>query len=458
MSLPVLPPSQQSTHVLLHELLQELRYSWLAALRTVETALRLTAAPPQEILDKARFLGYTTPPVSDADAAAGLQATPALYALLRKLRQHRGTAAALDSLLHTGHLATAGLDAPLTDTAPVLAPDTGYHALHTTRDNTYSPTLYAYQDGYIIIPYTHAHSTTLQRRLASNPLLYQYLPAGYTYLYLGDLQGYATNAVLWWDNYLSYQDAHEELYQLTATYPNAVLTATQVRDRARTQHPLYEEAYELTTVTEHWDTGTHTDTLTHTLHTRPATYRDHGLPHTVREQPQYPAAVLAQHAWPGAPAVSSAEYCSTAAATHQSTVLHEWRTRGWESPLQNVGTLPDLHAYHALLPQAQSGGVGADRAYLVSGVAPVWSARGSYHALYRAGRTLYTEYTTRRARLTTPPPEQAGERQCHILSDALTVYSVHSVHPVAGYADETSDVVASSRVRVTTTVIIDIEE
>ena len=203
----ILPPSQINNMPILEEVLEELRLSILENIQYVYDSLNLYSLSSEEIKKKLNLLGLVSITIGkfikiSLNDKEFEYISPAFYKAYRKLNQHRGNKMSMDYILHSGGMMNTLVHSNQQFYRGDLFSDAAnFFEFNTFRDNQISDL--GIGDGYILVPYSSNRSQILKQYLATNPIIFDFLPAGYTFIFLSEYRNSYNNGVFQYDNFLN---------------------------------------------------------------------------------------------------------------------------------------------------------------------------------------------------------------------------------------------------------------
>lgn len=210
----IIAPSQLNNYKILEEVLEEIYLNIVERIQEVGDALDLYSLSSSDILDKLGVLGFSNMSIGhylslNINDNYYKYVSPLFYKAFRKLNQHRGNKQSLDYILHSGNL--FGTLSSLNNTyaqSTIFSGSTSFFDFNSFRDNQFE--FSDVGDGYIIVPYVSNGGQKFKNFLAQNPLIFNYLPAGYTFIFLSDYRNAFFNAVFQHDNLLNTEDEYND--------------------------------------------------------------------------------------------------------------------------------------------------------------------------------------------------------------------------------------------------------
>lgn len=207
----ILPPSQINNLPILEEVLEELRLNILDHLYSIADVLNLYALDNLDLKQKLNLLGLSSIKIGkfislDINSKEFEYISPEFYKMYRKLNQHRGNKMSMDYVLHSAGMMNTLVhsNTQFYNQNDIFGDLASFFDFSSYRDNQF-PELEA-GDGYIIVPYTSNRLQVLKTYLATNPIIFNFLPAGYTFIFLSDYRNSYSTGILQYDNLLDYND------------------------------------------------------------------------------------------------------------------------------------------------------------------------------------------------------------------------------------------------------------
>lgn len=214
----ILPESQIYNLPILEEVLEELRLNILDALQYEYDALNLYSMSSKELKEKLGLLGLSSITVGNfislqLDSDEFEYISPEFYKMYRKLNQHRGNKMSMDYVLHSAGMMNTLVhsNTEFYNGANLFSNTESFFDFSTFRDNQY-PEL-GVGDGYIFVPYSSSKYQLLKNYLAKNPIIFHFLPAGYTFIFLSEYRTGYNCGVLQYDNLLSYLNSATQYWE-----------------------------------------------------------------------------------------------------------------------------------------------------------------------------------------------------------------------------------------------------
>ena len=403
----ILPPSQLPNLPIIEQVLEEVRLNVLDHLFDLENVRDLFSLDSSALKQKVELLGLHNIQVGryislDLTSDEFQFISPQFYKMYRKVNQHRGNKMSMDYIFHSAGMMNTLLhsNTEFYSASSVFDTSTSFFDFNTFRDNQF-PEL-GIGDGYIIVPYTSNKSQTLKSYLSKNPIIFQFLPAGYTFIFLSDYRNGNINGVLQYDNMLSYEDITNLAFLYWEDFDS---------------YPS-EDVYILP------DGQEFTYSLTLYFYD-PFLFRDKGLNHHALEYQRFQSDQVL-YTLPitedGIQYPTPQDLLLKDLFDLEQQVLEEYY-QGYESNLNNTLMYRDIWLGDYLLPYLK----GANR-YIegydhVKGLIVPQSTSYSYASLYRRGESLASQYFQRKEKVVPTPPVRKQE----VISDRaeLDVFKFH---------------------------------
>jgi hypothetical protein len=212
----ILPSSQINNLPILEEVLEELRLNVIDHIFEIGDALNLYALNTLELKQKLNLLGLSSIHIGkfislDINSKEFDYISPEFYKMYRKLNQHRGNKMSMDYVLHSAGMMNTLVhsNTQFYNQDSIFENLSSFFDFSSFRDNQF-PELQI-GDGYIIVPYSSNRLQVLKRYLATNPIIFNFLPAGYTFIFLSEYRNSYSNGIFQFDNFLNYQDTDSSI-------------------------------------------------------------------------------------------------------------------------------------------------------------------------------------------------------------------------------------------------------
>lgn len=435
----ILPPSQINNLPILEEVLEELRLSVLENIYSIYDTLNLYSLSSDEIKKKLNLLGLISITIGkfikiNLNDKEFEYISPAFYKAYRRLNEHRGNKMSMDYILHS-----AGMMNILVHSnhdfyrGDIFSDAANFFEFNTYRDNQFSDLDIG--DGYIIVPYESNRSQVLKQYLAKNPIIFEFLPAGYTFIFLSDYRNNFNNGVHQYDNFLNLFDDTKNIKK--DENPDHYINP-DIHDIVRNNH--YWEDFDLGVKSyikpRFWENMNDYDveeviilpdgsefTTTHHLHYYdPFLFRDKGIRANVIDYPRYtydptydiPLNLnfpIIRDQWPGWPDWSDEtkypssyfnenlqRYLEAYDKYLIQKIIHKWE-HGLESDLNNTLKYRDVWLGDYLLSCKKGSNVYPEFYDHVKGLIAPQNASYSFASLYNRGETLASQYWQREEKI-----------------------------------------------------------
>ena len=402
----ILPDSQINNLPILEEVLEELRLNIIDHLQYLADARYLYSLNSDELKQKLGLLGLTSINIGkfislDLSQDIFQYISPEFYKMYRKLNQHRGNKMSMDYIFHSaGMMNTLVHSNDQYYNATNIFDDVGsFFDFNTFRDNQF-PEL-EIGDGYIIVPYTSNKVQLLKQYLATNPIIFSFLPAGYTFIFLSDYRNSFGNGALQYDNVLNYLDNQEVLEYLKQ---------------------LYWEPYEHYTAEEQIIYPNHPDdevTYTHDLYYYdPIYFRDLGYPFFINFYSRFEDDSL--YVLPYGDDLHTfntlEEYLAYYTMLLMDSVLTDYE-HGLEADLNNPLFYKDVWVGDHLVSYLLGENVESEYPDHVKGLKAIQNPSYSYASLYDRGQSLASQYLQRENGIISKTDVLIQEHKPEIISD-----------------------------------------
>ena len=402
----ILPDSQINNLPILEDVLEELRLNIIDHLQYLADARYLYSLNSDELKQKLGLLGLTSINIGkfislDLSQDIFQYISPEFYKMYRKLNQHRGNKMSMDYIFHSaGMMNTLVHSNDQYYNATNIFDDVGsFFDFNTFRDNQF-PEL-EIGDGYIIVPYTSNKVQLLKQYLATNPIIFSFLPAGYTFIFLSDYRNSFDNGALQYDNVLNYLDNQEVLEYLKQ---------------------LYWEPYEHYTAEEQIIYPNHPDdevTYTHDLYYYdPIYFRDLGYPFFINNYSRFEDDSL--YILPYGDDLYTfntlEEYLAYYTMLLMDSVLTDYE-HGLEADLNNPLFYKDVWVGDHLVSYLLGENVESEYPDHVKGLKAIQNPSYSYASLYGRGQSLASQYLQRENSIISKTDVLIQEHKPEIISD-----------------------------------------
>jgi len=402
----ILPDSQINNMPILEDVLEELRLNIIDHLQYIADAKYLYSLNSDELKQKLGLLGLTSINIGkfislDLSQDIFQYISPEFYKMYRKLNQHRGNKMSMDYIFHSaGMMNTLVHSNDQYYNATNIFDDVGsFFDFNTFRDNQF-PEL-EIGDGYIIVPYTSNKVQLLKQYLATNPIIFSFLPAGYTFIFLSDYRNSFGNGALQYDNVLNYLDNQEVLEYLKQ---------------------LYWEPYEHYTAEEQIIYPNHPDdevTYTHDLYYYdPIYFRDSGYPLFINNYSRFEDDSLYILPFKDGDYTFNTleEYLTYYTMLLMDSVLTDYGN-GLEADLNNPLFYKDVWVGDHLISYVLGENIESEYPDHVKGLKTIQNPSYSYASLYDRGQSLASQYLQREQGIISKTDVLIQEHKPEIISD-----------------------------------------
>ena len=374
----ILPGSQITNLPILEDVLEEVRLNILDHIQVIGESLDLYSLSNQDLKNKLTLLGLENITIGkfislnlSSDEFEFI--SPEFYKMYRKVNQHRGNKMSMDYIFHSAGMMNTLVhsNSQFYNQNDIFGDNSSFFEFNTYRDNE-APEL-EIGDGYIIVPYSSNRLQTLKEYLATNPIIFNFLPAGYTFIFLSDYQNSYGTGVLQYDNLLDYDCDNsiwcEEYWDEETIYqvPEVLLTPHGEEYTYNWEVPYYD----------------------------PFLYKDTGKLHFVVDYPRYTSDSLYS-----IPVIDSLYYknLDTYLAFYNGLLLQqvlEEYDSGEEANLNNsLKDYKDIWLGDYLLPSLNPELL-VDSSLHVWGLKSIQYPSYSYASLYNRGQSLASQYFLR---------------------------------------------------------------
>lgn len=395
----ILPSSQRTSHKILESVLEELYLSLIDSIQTVGEAIDLYSYTNEDILAKLDMLGLNEFGVGnlmqlDISTYENSLLSPVFIENYRNLVRNRGNKIAIDYILHTGNL-----------TNNSLRSTSGYLEDNIFEDNYTLSDFSSYrdnqlpfldiEDGYIIVPYLAKTGQGLRTFLAKNPLVFEFLPAGYTFIFLSSLLTGYNCGVLHSGNLYNVLDENSTVRPYWESYTAAEAANTIVEEIQLAD----DEFVDYTRVVPGYDD---------------ALFVDMGSVHKETHYPRYPYKYL--YDIPLLPWGIEHEIERYNNAKDDAAVDH-YQDVGTYEDLNNALAYADRYVGGILLPTVPGQNHTISGTKHVWGIQSIFNMENSIFSMYKRGLTFFKLYTERRSEIVSMQPENYGMPKCEIITD-----------------------------------------
>lgn len=401
----ILPDSQINNMPILEDVLEELRLNIIDHLQYIADAKYLYSLNSDELKQKLGLLGLTSINIGkfislDLSQDIFQYISPEFYKMYRKLNQHRGNKMSMDYIFHSaGMMNTLVHSNDQYYNATNIFDDVGsFFDFNTFRDNQF-PEL-EIGDGYIIVPYTSNKVQLLKQYLATNPIIFSFLPAGYTFIFLSDYRNSFDNGALQYDNVLNYLDTQEVVEYLKQLYwePYSHYTAEE-----QIIYPNSEEEV----------------TYTHDLYYYdPIYFRDAGYPLFINNYSRFEddSLYILPFKYGEYTFNTLEEYLAYYTMLLMNSVLTDYE-HGLEADLNNPLFYKDVWVGDHLISYVLGENIESEYPDHVKGLKTIHNPSYSYASLYDRGQSLASQYLQREQGIISKTDVLIQEHKPEIISD-----------------------------------------
>ena len=401
----ILPDSQINNMPILEDVLEELRLNIIDHLQYIADAKYLYSLNSDELKQKLGLLGLTSINIGkfislDLSQDIFRYISPEFYKMYRKLNQHRGNKMSMDYIFHSAGMMNTLVHSndPYYNATNIFDDVGSFFDFNTFRDNQF-PEL-EIGDGYIIVPYTSNKVQLLKQYLATNPIIFSFLPAGYTFIFLSDYRNSFDNGALQYDNVLNYLDTQEVVEYLKQLYwePYNHYTAEE-----QIIYPNSEEEV----------------TYTHDLYYYdPIYFRDLGYPFFINNYSRFEDDSL--YILPYGDDLYTfntlEEYLTYYTMLLMDSVLTDYE-HGLEADLNNPLFYKDVWVGDHLISYVLGENVESEYPDHVKGLKTIHNPSYSYASLYDRGQSLASQYLQREQGIISKTDVLIQEHKPEIISD-----------------------------------------
>ena len=413
----ILPPSQIDNLPILEEVLEELRLNIIDHIQHIAEALDLYSLDSIDLKRKLNLLGLSNINIGkfirlDLNSDEFEYISPEFYKMYRKLNQHRGNKMSMDYIFHSAGMMNTLVHSNTNfySQDDIFGDTASFFEFDTFRDNQF-PEL-GIGDGYIIVPYSSNRSQTLKQYLATNPIIFNFLPAGYTFIFLSEYRTGYNTGVLQYDNFLDFRDPRYGLYPLEEgdIEPNP------------SPFPEYWEV----PLEYHVDEELILDngdlfTFTHTLYYYdPFIWRDTGYRQITTDYPRFTCDdlyyILPKYIQGQGQFHNLQEYLDYLTMVLEDEIVEEYKN-GYEQNLNNTLFYKDIWLGDYLLSSLMGENWYPEYYDHVKGMQSIQAATYSYASLYRRSESLASQYFQREEKVISTADTLIQEHKREIISD-----------------------------------------
>lgn len=408
----ILPESQIYNLPILEAVLEELRLNIIDHLQYLADAKYLYSLDSLEIKQKLGLLGLSSINIGkfislNLESDEFEYISPEFYKMYRKLNQHRGNKMSMDYIFHSaGMMNTLVHSNDKYYNATNIFQDVGsFFDFNTYRDNQF-PEL-GVGDGYIIVPYSSNNTQLLKQYLASNPIIFNFLPAGYTFIFFSEYRNSYNTGVLQYDNLLNYLDL--------------ITTTIDGTDIVYYVQPIYWEPYDEYDVDEQliYPGSDEDSTYTRKLYYYdPFYFRDGGFPALIDEYSRFADDSLYTLPFKDDTYTFTTleEYLAYYAMLLSDSVLTDYE-HGLESDLNNQLFFKDVWVGDYLLSYLIGENIEDEYPDHVKGLKAIHSPSYTYASLYERGQSIASQYLQREQGIISKTDTLIQEHKPEIISD-----------------------------------------
>lgn len=412
----ILPPSQINNLSIMEDVLEELRLNVVDHIQDIASALDLYSLTSIDLKRKLNLLGLSSINIGkfitlDINSDEFEFISPEFYKMYRKLNQHRGNKMSMDYVFHSAGMMNTLVHSNTQFYAQddIFGDVASFFEFDTYRDNQF-PEI-GIGDGYIVVPYSSNRSQTLKSYLATNPIIFTFLPAGYTFIFLSEYRNGYSTGVLQYDNFLNPKDP---VYTGDPDEP----------DLDTNPYPEYWEVPHIEYVEEVLIKEDESEfSYTHTLYYYdPFLWRDTGYGYFIKHYPRYTSDDLS---WTplyldGIQFHNIQDYLTAYGLLLDEEVYQKW-LEGYESDLNNTLFYKDVWLGDYLVSYLMGGNWYPEDYDHVKGLKSIQAPTYSYASLYNRGESLASQYFQREEKVISTADELIQEHKREIISDRREV-------------------------------------
>ena len=441
----ILPPSQINNLPILEEVLEELRLNVVDHIYEIAEALNLYALSSLELKQKLNLIGFSSISIGkfislDINSKEFEYISPEFYKMYRKLNQHRGNKMSMDYIFHSAGMMNTLVhsNTQFYKQNDIFGDTVSFFDFDTFRDNQF-PEL-GVGDGYIIVPYTSNRLQVLKTYLATNPIIFNFLPAGYTFIFLSEYRNSYNTGALQFDNFLNYKDDDSDI----CYYVNPNTKEKEVKHTGDTvfvetdpetgvdvyrvipyyNKPLYWEAMDFNFVRE--DIIIDDDNSFPYYHPvfdyDPLVWRDTGIPFTQISHSRFTDDTIHQIPLPylnpetNAPFQNLDDYLAYYSMLLNQDVLDKAQ-QGYEAVLNNTLFYKDIWLGDYLLSTIKGGGWYPEWYDHVKGLKAIQAPTYSFASLTNRGESLASQYLQREQKVVSKADSLIQQNKREIIAD-----------------------------------------
>lgn len=403
----ILPESQIENLPILEEVLEELRLNVIDGLQNINDALNLYSMNSKELKEKLNLLGLSNITVGkfmsislESDEFEFI--SPEFYKMYRKLNQHRGNRMSIDYILHSGGMMNTLVhsNTEFYNGINVFSDSESFFDFSSFRDNQF-PEL-GIGDGFIIVPYASSKFQLLKSYLAKNPIIFQFLPAGYTFVFLSEYRTGYNSGVLQYDNLLNTKDVDNNYWEEPSDYD----VEEEILNRDGTSW-MY----------------TH-----HLRYYDPFYFRDFGNYALEVDYPRYnnDSLYIVPQIHSGVIYPNLSEYLDDVYASIYIQMMNAYTNQGYEPVLNNIWDTPDVWRGDYLVSYFLGENVISEYYDHVKGLMAFNTPSYSYLSLFDRGQSLASQYALRESAVVSKYNDNIQMDKKNIISDReeLDMFSI----------------------------------
>ena len=458
----ILPPSQIKNLPIMEDVLEELRLNVIDHIQQIAEALDLYSLDTANIKRKLNLLGLSNINIGkfiklDLNSDEFEFISPEFYKMYRKLNQHRGNKMSMDYIFHSAGMMNTLVHSNTQSysQSDIFGNTASFFEFNTYRDNQL-PDL-EIGDGYIIVPYSSNRLQTLKQYLAKNPIIFSFLPAGYTFIFLSEYRNGYDNGVHQYDNILDYRDNQTTEYYYTNpetgevevksfVYEDPITHEIQFIDEPY-QKPVYWEIFDQYHVDEDIQLSDGSIfTYTHTVYYYdPFLWRDKGFRQLTIYYPRFTCDdlyyIIPKYIQDYGQFHNLDEYLNYYSSLLLADVLEKYK-EGYEQDLNNTLFYKDIWLGDYLVSCLN--GENRYPSYFdhVKGLQAIQAPTYSYASLYQRGESLASQYFQREEKIISTADTLIQEHKKEIISDRRELdlfkyfYSTDAIIRLDGFYDE----------------------
>lgn len=403
----ILPESQIENLPILEDVLEELRLNVIDGLQNISSALNLYSMNSKELKEKLGLLGLSNITIGkfmsislESDEFEFI--SPEFYKMYRKLNQHRGNKMSIDYILHSGGMMNTLVhsNTEFYNGINIFSDVESFFDFSSFRDNQF-PEL-GIGDGYIIVPYATSKFQLLKNYLAKNPIIFQFLPAGYTFVFLSEYRTGYNSGVLQYDNLLNTKDVDNGYWEEPSEYD----VEEEILNRDGTSW-LY----------------TH-----HLKYYDPIYFRDFGNYTLEVDYPRYnnDSLYIVPQIHSGIIYKNLPQYLDNIYASIYAQMMNTYNNQGYEPVLNNMWDTPDIWRGDYLVGYFLGENIISEYYDHVKGLMAFNTPSYSYLSLFDRGQSLASQYALRESAIVSKYNDNIQIDKKNIISDReeLDMFSI----------------------------------